>query len=105
MSGANLNLFIKDSNGQNDFVGSGRAANTVYPDFFKMDTVEWWNTQLSFFKILLNFDGLWLDEGEPFNLCDGPCYQDQYEKNPIRNQLTYTPTGANLEASTIPLGA
>jgi len=42
---------------------------------------------------------------EPFNLCDGACYQDQYAKNPVRNHLTYTPTGANLEVTTIPLGA
>ncbi|RXG52002.1 Maltase-glucoamylase, intestinal [Armadillidium vulgare] len=41
--------------------------NTVYPDFLKPATGDWWANELEFFHELVNFDGIWLDEDEPTN--------------------------------------
>ncbi|RXG51050.1 Maltase-glucoamylase, intestinal [Armadillidium vulgare] len=41
--------------------------NTVYPDFLKPATVDWWANELELFHELVNFDGIWLDEDEPSN--------------------------------------
>ena len=50
----------------------GRKANVVYPDFFKPETTEWWETEIVQFRNeSLKFDGIWIDMNEPASFING----------------------------------
>jgi len=40
---------------------------TVYPDFFKNETVDWWKNELSLMHDILEYDAIWIDMNEPSN--------------------------------------
>ncbi|MCL4126619.1 UNVERIFIED_CONTAM: hypothetical protein GTU68_014237, partial [Idotea baltica] len=40
---------------------------TVFPDFFKPETVAWWDNELLRLKQSLDYDGIWIDMNEPSN--------------------------------------
>jgi len=41
---------------------------TVFPDFFKNKTKEWWKNEIkNQYDNMLKFDGLWIDMNEPAN--------------------------------------
>jgi alpha-glucosidase (family GH31 glycosyl hydrolase) len=54
---------------------------------------------------MVSFDGIWLDMNEPSTMCDGPCYEDQRAKFPVKYKLHYIPGGRNLEDKSVDLDA
>lgn len=40
---------------------------TVFPDFLKPETQDWWQNELKLFHDVLDFDALWIDMNEPSN--------------------------------------
>lgn len=75
------------------------CGNAYFPDFFKPATVEWWSTN---FKSLredykLDFDGIWLDENEATNFCDGYCIPEERPADSYRNKPFYVPGWRDLE--------
>ncbi|XP_033108978.1 maltase-glucoamylase, intestinal-like [Anneissia japonica] len=45
--------------------------NSVFPDFHKPATVDWWEKQCVDFHQVINYDGLWIDMNEPANFVTG----------------------------------
>ena len=70
-------VFTKAYLGGPDFTGKATANDVVYPNFFQNQTTTWWQSNLDRLYGLTNFDGLWLDSNEAFNLCDGVCHSEQ----------------------------
>ena len=97
-SGVNKDVFIKNyQNSSEYFTGQGRAGDSVYPDFFKNETKQWWLNAINKLYQDVGFDGLWLDMNEATNFCDGSCNKDQAPLFQAKNKLDYIPTGRDLE--------
>lgn len=55
-----MDVFIKDYKG-NYLQGVVWPGNTVFPDFFKPNTSEYWYNQIkNFYDNTIKFDGLWI---------------------------------------------
>jgi alpha-glucosidase len=76
---------------------------TVYPDWFKPDTQEWWNDEFKkFFNEHdgVNIDGLWIDMNEAANFCSWPCSDpEQFAKD---NNLPPAPPSVRQPPRIIP---
>ncbi|XP_063956333.1 maltase-glucoamylase-like [Lytechinus pictus] len=60
-------------------------AYAVFPDYRKQATKDWWIDQITKFKEIINFDGLWLDMNEPANFVHGSvdgCSENIYDLPP-----------------------
>lgn len=64
-------VFINDSRSGKPLRGVVWPGETVFPDFSKNATVEWWYECARDFQKILNYDGLWIDMNEPSNFVDG----------------------------------
>ena len=78
-------LFAKVNN--QTFIGQVWPNDAVYPDFFHPETPAWWKANLKSLYTQIKFDGLWEDMNEAANFCNGPCYNDQKLKNPVKQNL------------------
>lgn len=87
-------LKIKDDE---DLIVHVWPKDSVFPDFFNSQAVKWWKDQLTKFKNMLNFSGLWLDMNEASDFCGGVCYQRQATDHPVKYNLKYVPTGEDIE--------
>lgn len=64
-------VFVKDYQG-NNLQGVVWPGNTVFPDFFKPNTSDYWYNQIKeFYDNTIKFDGLWIDMNEPSNFVRG----------------------------------
>jgi alpha-glucosidase (family GH31 glycosyl hydrolase) len=87
------------------FTGKVWPGDAVYPDFFADNTNSWWKQQLTKIHDMIAFDGVWEDMNEASNFCQGPCYEDQRSRDPVKYKLPYVPTGRDLEEKSISLDA
>ena len=103
---ADKDVFIKDYKGE-VFSAQVWPVDAAFPDFFQDKTKAWWKDMLTYLHDTLNlkFDGLWHDMNEPTNFCNGPCYDSQRPKEPIKYKLPYSPTARDLESKVISLDA
>ena len=71
-SGLDKDIYMK-LNGAN-FVGTVWPGDSVYPDYYAKNTVQWWHDHLTQLYQKVKFDGIWEDMNEASNFCNGPCY-------------------------------
>ncbi|XP_045463222.1 lysosomal alpha-glucosidase-like isoform X2 [Harmonia axyridis] len=69
--GNELDIFIKNSSGQNLIAKVWNPVSTVYPDFTHPKTFEYWKLMMKSFHDDVAFDGAWLDMNEPSNMIQG----------------------------------
>jgi len=75
LNGAELNVFLKYANGTL-FNGVVWPGTTVFPDWFKAETQEYWNGEFDTFfnaETGVDIDALWIDMNEASNFCTYPC--------------------------------
>jgi alpha-glucosidase (family GH31 glycosyl hydrolase) len=103
-------VFIKESTGTKNLVGTVWPGNTVFPDFSNPKTTPYWKSQIAQFRSTgVSVDGLWIDMNEISNFCNGECVitnPDQYtlQNDPYDNPPWY-PTAQPLNTSTISMNA
>jgi alpha-glucosidase (family GH31 glycosyl hydrolase) len=66
--GNDLDIFIKSNYTKKTLIGKVWPGKTVFPDFMNPNISKFWNTGLSLYHDLTNFDGIWLDMNEPANV-------------------------------------
>ncbi|XP_077980434.1 lysosomal alpha-glucosidase-like [Glandiceps talaboti] len=82
--GVSMGVFIAFENGT---LVRGRVwpGETVWPDFTKPVTQQWWQKQAQRYHDQVAFDGMWIDMNEPSNFVDGSqdgCPDNKYENPP-----------------------
>ena len=94
-----MDVFIKQDNHKDPLTAGVWCGNAYFPDFFKESTVEWWNLMFDdLYKYQsLEFDGIWLDENEATNFCNGYCKPEERPANSYRNKPFYVPGWRDLE--------
>lgn len=103
-AGCDMNVFIKDSSGEKDFVGQVWPGETVWPDFTNPNATMYWTMQLKEFYKQVPIDGAWIDMNEPSNFLTGTkdgCPKSDWDNPP------YVPavTGEQLAYKTICMSA
>ncbi len=85
--GIEKDVFIKQSNKKDYLTAGVWCGNAYFPDFFKPETVEWWSDMFTdlYEKQNLKFDGIWLDENEATNFCNGYCKPEERPDKSLRN--------------------
>ena len=75
------------------------CGNAYFPDFFKPSTVTWWIQSFDDLNTNQNFtlDGIWLDENEATNFCNGYCIPSERPADSLRNKPFYVPGWRDLE--------
>jgi alpha-glucosidase (family GH31 glycosyl hydrolase) len=74
--GIAADIFIKDLNGEDPYIGQVWPGPTHFPDFFHPDTQDYWTNQIAAFHALVGgdstggIDGLWIDMNEISNFCN-----------------------------------
>ena len=81
--------------------------HAYFPDFHNPKTVEWWaknfdrlydtKTETQDDLLGLKFDGIWLDENEATNFCNGYCIESERPADSYRNKPFYVPGWRDLE--------
>ena len=97
--GIKNDVFIKQAN-QEDYLTAGVwCGNAYFPDFFKPETVSWWQNNFEdlYTNQKLEFDGIWLDENEATNFCNGYCKPEERPADSYRNKPFYVPGWRDLE--------
>ncbi|VDN43862.1 unnamed protein product, partial [Dibothriocephalus latus] len=100
-SGLAAGVFVNDSRTGKPLVGTVWPGETVFPDFLKKETAEWWFQQAKAFREKVPYDGLWIDMNEPANFVAGS--QTGCEGSNNLDNPPYVPpiTGYSLFSSTI----
>lgn len=70
VSGLQQDVFVKDLNGVDPYLGQVWPGPTYYPDWFAANTASWWADELVQFHDLAAYDGLWIDMNEISNFCN-----------------------------------
>lgn len=65
-----MNVFIKDLNGVEPYIGHVWPGKTAFPDWFSPNSSIYWENELSNFHKILEFDGIWIDMNEIANFCN-----------------------------------
>ncbi|XP_035693837.1 sucrase-isomaltase, intestinal-like [Branchiostoma floridae] len=98
-SGLQADVFVKNADGVTDLVGEVWPGTTVFPDFTKPDTVQWWGDHCESFHNVIPYDGLWIDMNEPKTFKNGSltgCGDDMWNYPPyvpaIKGKLMYERT-------------
>ncbi|XP_078612816.1 sucrase-isomaltase, intestinal-like [Branchiostoma floridae x Branchiostoma japonicum] len=98
-SGLQADVFVKNADGVTDLVGEVWPGTTVFPDFTKPGTVQWWGDHCESFHNVIPYDGLWIDMNEPKTFKNGSltgCGDDQWNYPPyvpaIKGKLMYERT-------------
>ena len=68
--GLERNVFVKDLDGVNPYMGQVWPGPTYFPDWFAENTTSWWTEELQGFYGLAQYDGLWIDMNEISNFCN-----------------------------------
>ena len=100
------------------FEGRTAADKTVWLDYFQLKTLQFTSVGLTDLHELCDFDGVWIQDNEPSQRCDGECkYRAEMasdEKpripNPFHNYsefdyIQFRPTLEHLERNTIPMAS
>ncbi|CAG2183189.1 unnamed protein product, partial [Oppiella nova] len=61
----------------------------AFPDFFKNETVLWWQGQVKNLHDTLPFDSLWFDMNEPSNF-EALCPKNKLDYPPIRSSVIFS---------------
>nr|UEK51507.1 glucosidase 2 alpha-E-like protein [Parasacculina yatsui] len=81
---------------------------TVFPDFFKAETVRWWTEQMyTFYKKVGKPDGFWIDMNEPSNFDTNSkrqsdnliCPNNKYENPPYPTVIVREPSNTSKKIS------
>lgn len=72
--GHDLDIFIKNSTGQELIGESWTGPATVWPDFSHRNALKYWSKTIRKFHNRIGFDGLWVDMNEPSNFVSGSVY-------------------------------
>ncbi|KAI8515161.1 hypothetical protein Bbelb_077520 [Branchiostoma belcheri] len=98
-SGLEADVFVKNADGETDLIGEVWPGTTVFPDFTKPSTVQWWGDHCESFHRVLPYDGLWIDMNEPKTFKNGSltgCGNDRWNYPPyvpaIKGRLMYERT-------------
>lgn len=70
VTGLDQNVFVKDLNGVDPYLGQVWPGPTYYPDWFSENTTYWWTNELKNFHNMAEYDGLWIDMNEISNFCN-----------------------------------
>lgn len=93
------------------FEGTTLAGATVWLDYFQHSSVLVWAKGLHDLHTLAEFDGVWISENEPRNMCTGECSTSKNSiPNPYHNAtefdyIQFRPTLEHLERDTLPMAA
>ena len=107
-----LDIFIKSNYTKKPLVGKVWPGKTVFPDFMNPNISKFWNSGLTIYQSLVNFDGIWLDMNEPSNLLKNEkCKTEIAEENYCTNDknkydldnLAYIPGGNDNNEGTLSL--
>jgi alpha-glucosidase (family GH31 glycosyl hydrolase) len=63
-------IFVKDLNGKDPYLGQVWPGPTFFPDWFAANTTSYWAAELASFYALVKFDGIWIDMNEVSNFCN-----------------------------------
>ncbi|XP_078695136.1 sucrase-isomaltase, intestinal-like [Branchiostoma floridae x Branchiostoma belcheri] len=98
-SGLEADVFVKNADGETDLIGEVWPGTTVFPDFTKPSTVQWWGDHCESFHRIIPYDGLWIDMNEPKTFKNGSltgCGDDRWNYPPyvpaIKGRLMYERT-------------
>ena len=69
--GMEADIFIKDVNGVEPYMGQVWPGPVHWPDWFHPNATDYWTTQLRRWHDVTPFDGLWVDMNEASNFCSG----------------------------------
>ena len=61
VKGMEQNVFVKDMNGVDPYLGQVWPGPTYFPDWFAENTTSWWSYEMAEFHDLLAYDGIWID--------------------------------------------
>eukprot|EP01132_Coremiostelium_polycephalum_P006215 gene6215-7738_t len=94
--------FITQADQQTPVVGKVWPGNTIFPDFLNENSLDYWKTQLSNFREMVQFDGVWIDMNEISNFCNGDCTGDNQRMEGFDpNYPPYIPGGVPLFTNTL----
>ena len=81
-------VFIKQENHKDYLTAGVWCGNAYFPDFFKPSAIDWWKNNFDdlYTNQKLNFDGVWLDENEATNFCNGYCKPEERPVDSYRNK-------------------
>lgn len=68
--GMEQNVFVMDMTGSTPYLGQVWPGPTYFPDWFAENTTSWWTDQMSLFRDLVAYDGIWIDMNEVANFCN-----------------------------------
>ncbi|KAL5969703.1 Lysosomal alpha-glucosidase [Taenia solium] len=94
--GLTAGVFVNDSRTGKPLRGLVWPGETVYPDFTKNETFQWWYECARDFQQQFQYDGLWIDMNEPSNFVDGSNQGCDYS-----NQLDYPPYTPQVSGGTL----
>ena len=97
--GLQQDVFIKRADQKAPLTAGVWCGNAYFPDFFKPETVSWWKQNFNdlYDELGLQFDGVWLDENEATNFCNGYCKPEERPEDSLRNKPFYVPGWRDLE--------
>ena len=64
------NVFVRDLNGVDPYLGQVWPGPALFPDFFAANASSYWQEQLQGFYKLAKYDGIWIDMNEASNFCN-----------------------------------
>ncbi|XP_069105358.1 sucrase-isomaltase, intestinal-like [Argopecten irradians] len=96
-------IYVKKSDGQQDFEGEVWPGRTVFPDFTNPNTASWYAKWIRYFRNneSVSVDGLWIDMNEPASFSfDDPnlpesmqCAQNKWNNPPFMPNILQGDTG------------
>jgi alpha-glucosidase (family GH31 glycosyl hydrolase) len=94
-----MDIWIKRSDGSGPLTAGVWCGNAYFPDFYKPEATDYWKYMLAHLKedLKLDFDGIWLDENEATNFCNGYCDVSERPQDSLRNKPYYVPGWRDLE--------
>ena len=104
--GLRQGLYVMDGRGKEPFVGRMWPGLCTYPDFHHPNGSAFWIKQLQRLYNKVQFSGVWLDENEPSNRCNGPCTAPTEPSTfDYPKDLPYQPGADGIEMGTISLNS
>ena len=80
--GVSQNIFVKDLQGVDPYLGQVWPGPAYFPDFFAENATSYWQQQLDGFYKIAKYDGIWIDMNEASNFCNyGGGAQGMYSSN------------------------
>mmetsp|Transcript_21981 Transcript_21981/g.16336 ORF Transcript_21981/g.16336 Transcript_21981/m.16336 type:complete len:167 (+) Transcript_21981:3173-3673(+) len=75
------------------------CGHAYFPSFFHPNIEQFWHSQFDYLRTNygIEFDGIWLDENEATNFCNGYCIDSERPVDTLRNKPFYVPGWRDLE--------